>query len=522
VTAGAQIAAADGAIPGGVPDVLLPYQQAWIADPAAVKVCEKSRRVGLSWGEASDAALTAAQAREAGGQNHWYIGYNKEMAQEFIRDCANWARHFQLAADEVGEELLKDEDRDILTYVIRFASGFRITALSSRPSNLRGKQGVVIIDEAAFHEHLAELIKAAMALLMWGGKVRIISTHNGELNPFNELVLEIRAGKRPYSLHRIEFNEAIKQGLYRRICMVTGQTWTLAAEAAWVAELRSSYGDAAGEELDCIPGSGSGAYLTRALIEAVMDAAIPVIRLTQPDGFTQLPARLREAETRDWCVDHLKPLIEALEPHLYHYFGEDFARTGDVTVIQVFAQQRTLDLTTSFTVELRNVPFEQQRQILFYVVDRLPRFRAGALDARGNGQYLAEVAMQRYGVTRVEPVILTVEWYRENMPRMKAAFEDRTIRIPRDADLLSDLRCLVMEKGVAKVPDTARIRGSDGRYRHGDFAVALALACYAVYVMEPAPIEWTPVPAKSSRWDKSADADDDLVADLPDMQAGAW
>src|SRR4051812_17477820 len=82
---------------------------------------------------------------------------------------------------------------------------------------------------------------------------------------------------------------------------------------------------------------------------------------------------------------------------------------------------------TPFVVELRNIPFEQQRQILFYIVDRLPRFRAGKLDARGNGQFLAEVAMQRYGATRIEQVMLTAEWYRANMPPYKAAFEDDTI-----------------------------------------------------------------------------------------------
>ena len=68
------------------PTVLLPYQQDWIADQAAVKVCEKSRRVGLSWAEAADAALTGAADRSAGGDDTWYIGYNQDMAKEFIRD----------------------------------------------------------------------------------------------------------------------------------------------------------------------------------------------------------------------------------------------------------------------------------------------------------------------------------------------------------------------------------------------------------------------------------------------------
>ena len=138
---------------------------------------------------------------------------------------------------------------------------------------------------------------------------------------------------------------------------------------------------------------------------------------------------------------------------------------------------------------MRNVPFDQQRQILFYILDRLPRFRAGAMDARGNGQYLAEVAMQKYG-SRIAQVMLSQEWYRENMPPFKAAIEDRKLTLPMDADVLADMRTIIMEKGVAKVPDNARVRGSDGRERHGDTAVALALATFAVFQMEVVPIEY--------------------------------
>lgn len=472
------------------PTVLLPYQQDWIADQADVKVCEKSRRVGLSWAEAADAALTGAADRSAGGDDTWYIGYNQDMAKEFIRDVGFWAKHYQLAAGEMEEEVIKDEDKDILTFVIKFASGFRVTALSSRPSNLRGKQGRVVIDEAAFHDDLQGLIKAAMALLMWGGKVRIISTHDGDGNPFNELVLDCRARKVPYSLHRIEFKAAVAQGLFRRICLSTGREWTSEAEATWVAGIYAFYGDHAAEELDVIPSSGSGAYLTRAQIEACMVEGIPVLRLAQPDAFSLLAAHLRQGEVQDWCEQQLLPHLLALDPQQDHFFGEDFARSGDLTAIWPLAQTKTLDLVTPFVVELRNVPFEQQKQILFYLVSRLPRFRSGAMDARGNGQYLAEVAMQKFGPTRIAQVMLSTEWYRENMPPFKAAIEDRSLVLPKDADVLADLRTVRMEKGVAKVPDNARVRGSDGRDRHGDTAIALALATYAVFQMEPAPIEF--------------------------------
>lgn len=80
------------------PTVLLPYQIRWQEDDARVKVCEKSRRIGLSWDEASEDALLAASRN---GMDVFYIGYNKDMAQEFISDCADWARHYSKAASEV-------------------------------------------------------------------------------------------------------------------------------------------------------------------------------------------------------------------------------------------------------------------------------------------------------------------------------------------------------------------------------------------------------------------------------------
>ncbi|MBW7998557.1 MAG: hypothetical protein FVQ81_18685, partial [Candidatus Glassbacteria bacterium] len=62
------------------PPVLLTYQQKWISDTAPVMVCEKSRRVGLSWSEAADDALYAASES---GDDVWYIGYNQDMAREY-------------------------------------------------------------------------------------------------------------------------------------------------------------------------------------------------------------------------------------------------------------------------------------------------------------------------------------------------------------------------------------------------------------------------------------------------------
>ncbi|MGH7906261.1 MAG: hypothetical protein ACREP6_06505, partial [Candidatus Binataceae bacterium] len=454
--------------------VLLPYQQRWIADRAQVKVAEKSRRIGITWTEAGDCALSAASQR---GMDAWYIGYNKDMALEFVFTAAQWAKRFNRAAKEVEEIVVNDENRDILAYRVRFASGHKITALSSRPSNLRGKDGRAVIDEAAFHDDLPGLLKAALAFTMWGGLVRVISTHNGADNPYNELLNDIRAGRYPYSLHRTTFDEAIADGLYRKICERLKREWSEDGERGWRAEIVEFYGDNAGEELFCIPRHSSAAFLSTPLIESRMRAAAPVVRWSMAAEFGERPEHFRYQETEDWIHDNLDPLLEKLDPGLATCFGEDFGRLGDLTVIWPIQIEQRLGRRTPFVIELRNIPFRQQEQILFHVVDRLPRFFAGAMDARGNGQYLAETAGQRYG-ERIKQVMLSAEWYRDNMPRYKAAFEDGTIEIPKDADILADHRALAMDRGVVRVPER-RERDSSGKLRHGDSAIAAALAWFA-------------------------------------------
>ena len=482
--------------------ILLHYQRQWLTDRAPVKVYEKSRRIGITWTESADAALNAARR---GGTDWWYIGYNKEMALEFVEAAAGWTRRFNHAARTIEEIAVADEDDDILAYRIRYASGHKIVALSSRPSNLRGKQGVAILDEAAFHDDLPGLLKAALALTMWGGRVHIISTHCGAANPFNQLVDDIRAGRRPYSLHRTTLDDALAAGLYRAICRDSKVSWTVAGERAWRAELMAEYGSDAGEELLCIPSVSSGVFLPSALVESRMRDEIPVLRWHCGASAIERGNAALVKDAEDWIAAELAPAMARLDRDLMSCFGEDFGRSGDLTVIWPLQIAPNLVRRTPFLVELRGVPFKQQEQVLFYIVDRLPRFIGGAMDARGNGQYLAEEAALRYG-SRIEQVMLSVEWYRENMPRYKAAFEDGKIELPRHADILADHRLLRMQQGVARLSER-RTRGDDRNQRHGDSAIAGALAYYASYSNQQE-YAYTAVNSRSARMELRGDSNE--------------
>ncbi|TNG92277.1 hypothetical protein FHQ28_12440 [Pasteurellaceae bacterium USgator11] len=473
------------------PMVLLRYQQVWCADSSPVKVCEKSRRIGLTWSEAADSALLAAKVN---GMDTWYVGYNKDMALEFIRDCANWAKFYGLAAGEIEEteEVFKagKEEESILAFTIRFASGWRITALSSSPSNLRGKQGRIIIDEAAFHPCLSELLKAAMALLMWGGQVHIISTHDGVDNPFNELIQEIREEKKPYSLHTITFKDALEDGLYERICLRTGKTYTKASDHEWEKKIRAFYGDDAEEELDCVPKNSGGKWLSRTLIESQMNAYTPLVQRIMKSEFELVAEPQRRKEINDWLDEEIKPLLEKLDQTQRHFVGEDFARSGDLTSITISAEQTNLTNKVRFIVELGNMPYKQQEQIVLYILNGLPLFSGAAFDARGNGGYLAEAARDKYGSELIHLIMLSEKWYRENTAPFKAALEDGTFTdIPKHADVLSDLRSFEIIRGVPRIPDI-RVRSIDGKSkRHGDTGIALLLLHYATRQLVLLPVK---------------------------------
>lgn len=462
--------------------VFLPYQQelARAVASAPVVVVEKSRRTGYSWAAAAVAVFETSEA--VGAQNTYYMGYDYEMAREFISYVGEWAKKIGEAASPFEEVVFKDRDnpdKDIKAFRVTFANGHEVVALPSVARALRGKQGFVIIDEAAFHDDLKEVLKSAFALLIWGGKVLIISTHNGEDNAFNELIKDIRADKKPYKLLRCTFDDALSSGLYKRICAQNDKAWSEAAEFKWRKEIYDFYGDSADEELDCIPSNGSGDYFSRLIIEQCMKAGIEVLSFGKPAEFAAEPAEMREQEIADWLDTTLKPVIGKMNPQLCSGLGYDFARNGDLSVAWVMQENPDLSLNTAFVLELSNMPHESQKQIAFYILDNLPRLKYAAFDARGNGSYLAEVCWQKYGDSVVEQVMLSTEWYRANMPKAKALLEDKRVTLPQNVNILNDFKQVKLIRGVAQLSDK-RVKDDKGQKRHGDSCIAYVFAAYAM------------------------------------------
>ena len=488
--------------------VLMKHQVGWMRLKAAIKVCPKGRRTGMTFAESQDDTITAASRREAGGDNVYYIPDAKEKGLEFIGYCAKLARVIAEAqgqgVSDIEQFLFHDQDdkgnsKFITSWRIRFASGFQIVALSSRPASIRGLQGIVVIDEAAFHSDVQAVLDAATALLIWGGQLRIISSHNGRKNPFNQFIKDIEAGLYgpDAKVYKATFDDAVANGLYERVCWKTREKPTPEGKKAWYTRIRKAYGpriSAMREELDAIPRDGGGKGIPGVWIERAMREGRPVLRYALDDEFATLGEYVRRKLCEEWIEKNLAPLVAKMDPKARHALGMDYARHRHFSVIVPAEIRRVLTRTVPFVVELQNVPTRQQGQILWYLMDHVPRFPVLAIDATGPGQVLAEYTADKYGaaVTREEAaegkstggrvfqITLSRPWYGEWMPKFAQSFEDAVIEIPLDDDLESDLRMVEEVDGILMVPRIERKDLKDpDLVRHGDFALGGALMWFA-------------------------------------------
>lgn len=404
-------------------DLLLGYQRRTLDllyAGTALLIVEKSRRVGLSWGVAAYHALRAATRVSDGGQTGWYMGYDKEMAREYIEVVAMWARAFGLAAEPVDEEVIADGDDDILAFRVRFSSGLKVCALSSVPRALRGKQGIVVIDEAAFHGNVAEVIKSAMALLIWGGQVIIISTHDGIANRFNLLLDEVRAGRRTGRVVTITFADAMANGLYERVASVARVKGVeLPPKEEWEAGIRAAYGEDAAEELDCIPKAGSGSLISMEDIVACEHDDCGRPELYQ-GGMCFLGRDV--ARRRDGQVQYCMELIGDVQwqRDTYEEIGQTFAHQ-DAFFAKMFATRHVV---------------------------------AAGVDQGGMGEPVVEGLIGKYG-TRVRGYLLVGPARLAIAQSLKRRFQERRIRIRRDAVTRADL--LAIKKIGSEEAGTIRI-----------------------------------------------------------------
>lgn len=372
------------------PSYFLPYQERWLKDTSRIKICEKSRRIGMTYVQSYEDVLDCVKGDVPAV---WFSSADLTAAKEYIGYCAQWARALNIAAQDMGEEIL-DEKKGVKAYTLEFQNGTKIHALSSNPSQFRSKGGKVVLDEYAFHDDDKALWAAARPCITWGFPLRILSTHNGKACQFYKFVESCKKKKLTWSLHSTDIFLAVKEGLADKI---SKRPLSDEERAAWIQSEHDNCGDenAWQQEYCCNAIDESTAFLTYEMIERCErdDILIPV---------TDIQHDL--------------------------YIGMDIGRTKNLSVIwgvEAFAGVKW----TRFVHSMSQTKFAKQREVLFSYLEH-PKFRRSCLDASGLGKEFAEVAQDKFGKFRVEPVVFTNKVKEDIAHSLYIAVDDVSFLIP--------------------------------------------------------------------------------------------
>lgn len=429
-------------IPANKDGIFLPFQSAWIKDQSRLKLMEKSRQIGLSWSTAFAAdERTAAQGAR---NDQWVSSRDDLQARLFIEDCKMWAGIMNMAAQDMGEVVLDPKER-INAYVLQFASGKRIHSMSSNPDAQAGKRGGRILDEFALHPDPRKLWSIAYPGITWGGGMEVISTHRGSHNFFNQLVREARENGNPkkLSLHRVTLQDALEQGFLFKLQQMLAPEHEVQAmtEAQYFEFIKNGCADEESfqQEYMCEPADDDVAFLEYQLISSA----------EYPSGV-------------NWETVTTGPL----------YAGIDIGRKKDLTVLWVFEKLGDV-LYTRAVIRLQNMRKSAQEAILWPWIERCER---SCIDATGLGIGWVDDAQDKYGEYRVEGVTFTAQIKEALAYPVRAAFEDRTLRIPSDPKTRAALRLVTKQVTPAGNIRFTAERTPDG---HADEFWAIALGVHA-------------------------------------------
>ena len=425
--------------------LLLKYQADWVRDDARLKLCDKSRQIGWTWATAY--RLVSRKALSDARLDAWISSRDDIQAKLFIQDCKSFADLLDIGAKDLGERVV--DERGHSASVLRLANGLTLNSLSSNPDAQAGKRGDRVLDEFALHPDPAKLYSIAYPGITWGGSMEIFSTPRGTGNYFNTLVMEAREGGNPkrFSVHRVTLQDALDQGFLYKLQskLPPSDDIQLMDEAAYFDFIRAGCVDEEMflQEYMCVPSDDAAAFLEYTLIDPCL----------YPHGY-------------DWVAPDLSACGDL-------YVGVDVARTTDMTVIWVMHRNGTM-METVRLIEMKDTTFDAQEARLYEILS-LPNVRRCCIDQTGLGRQFAERARQRFGY-KVEGVTFTGAVKEDLAFPLRAAFEDRALRIPNDRRVVADLRGVRKEHTASGNIRFMGERTSDG---HSDRFWALALSLHA-------------------------------------------
>lgn len=438
-----------------VPDsLLLPYQVKWVKDKSRLKIAEKSRQIGWTWATAY--GLVSRKALKTAQLDAWISSRDDVQARLFLEDCKSFASILHLGAQDLGQCVVDPDGNS--AYVLKMAQGLRLHSMSSNADAQAGKRGDRVLDEFALHPDPRKLYAIAFPGITWGGSMEIFSTHRGSANYFNDLITEIKHKGNPkgFSLHRVTLQDALEQGFLAKLQSKLPQEDPRQDmdEAQYFDFIRAGAPDEESflQEFMCVPSDDNSAFLSYELIQTCE---------YKPGEYNEL-----------FTATDLRPAASLFTGGLY--IGVDIGRDHDLTVIWILERIGDVYFTRGVIV-LDKQPFDAQEEILYTILEH-PSVRRCCIDSTGIGRQFAERAQKRFGEFRVEAVHFTGPIKEELAYPVRSAFEDRTLRIPSDTFIRSDLRAIKKETTAA---GNIRFTADRGKNGHADRFWGLALARHA-------------------------------------------
>jgi len=396
--------------------LMLPYQQRWVSDSSRFKIWLKSRQIGGSLGSAFEAVASCLDSPST----DWVVlSAGQRQSEEWMLKGNRVAR---VVADALGL------DRpDCRTSEVRFSNGSRILALPANPDTVRGYSANLVLDEFAFHEkpdRIYEAIYPAISNPLRGKlKIRIISTPAGRNSKFFEIWN--KSDTLSFVRHKTTIHSAIEEGL------------PMDAEA-----LKRGLDDpeAWEQEYECEFVDASNVLLPYTLIdECVSDEA-----------------------TLD-CDEQMGRAVR--------YVGIDIGRKHDLTVCWTLEKVGDV-MWTREVLALRDTPYHLQEELLS---ERINKASYAAIDSTGIGNAVSESLANRFEY-KLEQCNFSQGFKAKIFPGLRRAFQERSLRVPRDHDIREDLHSIDELTTPGGNKQYRAMRKSDG---HADRCTALALANYA-------------------------------------------
>lgn len=342
------------------------FQQTWLLDWSKFSILLKCRQIGAShtyaaasvlWGLfGEETSIVSEGERESADVLKKVVKHAKALTML----GSQWARIEALSATRCG-----------------LASGGTIAALPAT-SGGRGRSGNVLLDEAGYYERPDEVWDGAAAVVMHGGRLRVMSTPNGVGNLFHRLWSDPEANK-GYRKHRVTLGDARQDGMV----IDDAECWAMA------------HGDARlfGQLFNCDFLQGNLQLIPTEYVEA------------------------------------------ALRTDLYTYEGDyfgglDIGRTVDRTVLVVLRKRPDEQRILAWIASCKRTDSDALEALVDWAFDVF-RLRRLCVDSTGLGAFPAERMQKKHGRLRVEPVVFTNSSKEDLATTLYSAFAEKNLEIAK-------------------------------------------------------------------------------------------